>query len=360
MNTPPEPVIVIGGGQSGLAAACAARDVGLTPVVLEAGSRPAGSWPHYYESLTLFSPAEYSSFPDFPFDGDPDRYPTRDEVAGYLTRYADKLDVDIRTGTRAVDVEQDGQRFVVHTSTGDAIAASGVVAASGSFSRPHRPELPGSDGFTGDVLHVADYRRPDPYRGRRVVVVGGGNSAIQVAHELAHTASVTLASRTPLHFTDQRKLGRDLHYWLKVTRLDMLPPAWLERLFPHRLVIDTGGYRHAIESGMIDRRPMFSSLYGDSVVWSDGTREQVDAIILATGYLPSLGYLDGLGALDERGMPHHIAGISTTHPGLVYLGLEFQRSFSSNTLRGVHRDAAYVMDPLAAHASQISAGPIVT
>ncbi|WP_222851243.1 flavin-containing monooxygenase [Phytoactinopolyspora mesophila] len=345
-------VIIIGAGQSGLAAARTAADSGLTPVVLESSDRPAGSWPQYYESLKLFSPAQYSSFPGTPFPGDPDGYPVRDQVASYIERYANTLDVEIRTNTRVTAVETAGEGFAVHTEHGDTLSAAGVVAASGSFSNPYRPQLPGQERFTGEVLHVADYRSPDRYAGKRVIVVGAGNSAIQVGYELGQVASTTLATRAPITFTPQRKLGKDLHYWLKVTKLDLLPPAWLARLFHTTLVIDTGRYQSAVEAGRPDRRPMFSALDGSDVIWSDGTREPVDTILLATGYRPSLGYLAGLGALDADGMPRHESGISTTHPGLVYLGLEFQRSFSSNTLRGVHRDAEFVIPPLAAHVSK--------
>jgi putative flavoprotein involved in K+ transport len=83
-------------------------------------------------------------------------------------------------------------------------------------------------------------------------------------------------------------------------------------------------------------------------VWTDGARERVDTVVFATGYRPNLDYLQPLGAL-EHGVPKHVGGISSTHPGLAYTGLELQRSFSSNTLRGVSRDAAHVMGPLAAH-----------
>jgi len=93
---------------------------------------------------------------------------------------------------------------------------------------------------------------------------------------------------------------------------------------------------------------MFSALDGDWVVWADGAREPVDAIILATGYRPSNGYLRELGALDAGGAPIHVGGISITHPGLVYVGLEYQRSYASNTLRGVSDDADAVVEPLAA------------
>src|SRR6476620_11776257 len=131
-------VVVVGGGQSGLAAARALRAVGLTPIVLEAGAEPVGSWPHYYDSLTLFSPAAYSGFPGFPFQGDPERYPPRGEVVDYLRAYAATLDVDIRTGRRVSAVESTGGRgFLVRTDIGEPIHTTAVVAASGSFGHPY-------------------------------------------------------------------------------------------------------------------------------------------------------------------------------------------------------------------------------
>ncbi|MGW9307008.1 flavin-containing monooxygenase [Saccharomonospora azurea] len=342
-------VIVIGGGQSGLAAARAAVERGLAPVVLEASPEPTGSWPRYYDSLTLFSPAGYSGRPDAAFPGDPERYPTRDEVAAHLRDCAARLDVEIRTNTRVTAVTTDDHGvFAVHTEAGDTLPAAGVVAASGSFDNPHRPVFPGQDGFTGEILHVADYRNPKPYTGQRIVVVGGGNSAVQVGYELAEVAEVTLATRQPLAFMPQRHDGQDLHYWLRHTGFDDLPPEWLARLVSTTLVLDTGEYRHALDTGRLDRRPMFTAFDGDSIIWSDETQEAVDTVLLATGYRPHLDYLESLGAVVD-GRPQHTGGISTTHLGLVYVGLEFQRSFASNTLRGVHRDAEYVMAALAAH-----------
>lgn len=345
-------MIVIGGGQSGLAAARAVRDAGLRPLVLEAGARPSGSWPHYYDSLRLFSPARYSAMPDFPFDGDPDRYPTRDELADYLQRYAAHLGLEIRTNTAVVMVEADRPGFVVHTADGSALPAAGVVAATGSFGQPIIPTLSGQESFHGELLHVAEYRHPGPYAGKRVVVVGGGNSGVQIAYELADVADLTLATLAPIAFLPQVIRGRDLHYWLEATRFDQLPAAWLRHVVRKPLVLDTGDYRKAIDSGRVERRPMFRAFDGDCVIWADGDRERVDAVILATGYRPNLGYLEPLGALDENGLPLHAEGVSTTHPGLVYLGLEFQRSFASNTVRGVSRDAEFVVGPLTAHVQQ--------
>ncbi len=342
------PVIVVGGGQSGLAAARALRELRMPAVILEASDRPAGSWPRYYDSLRLFSPAGYSSMPGMPFPGAPDRYPGRDEVAGYLERYAARLGVEIRTRTRVQTVRQDGREFIVVPDRGRTLRASGIVAASGSFSSPYRPSFPGEEGFTGGLSHVADYRNPAPYAGQRVIVVGAGDSAAQVANELAPVAAVTLATRHPVRFLPQRLGGQDVHYWLRESGFDTLPAEWLSKITGGSVVTDSVGFQQTLAAGLVDRRPMFTALDGNQVVWSDGRREPVDAIILATGYRPSLDYLRELGALDADAAPIHVRGISSTHVGLVYLGLEYQRSFASNTLRGVSADARAVIAPLVA------------
>lgn len=344
----PAPVVVVGGGQSGLAAARVLRESRTPVLILEAGDRPAGSWPHYYDSLESFSPTGYSSLPGMPFPGPPDQYPSRDEVADYLERYAATLDVEIQTNTRVETIRLVDRTFLVLTEDGRELHASGIVAASGSFSNPHRPSLPGEGSFTGNVTHVADYRNPAPYVGQRVIVVGAGDSAAQVANELATVATTSIATRHPIRFIPQRIGGHDVHYWLRKTGFDTLPAPWLRIIADGAVVTDSVGFRQTLAEGRVDERPMFVALDEDRVVWSDGHPEAVDAIILATGYRPSVGYLRGLGALDEHGGPLHVGGISTTHLGLVFVGLEYQRSYASNTLRGVSEDARAVVAPLAA------------
>ena len=179
-------VVIIGGGQSGLAGAFAAREAGLRPVLLEAGDRTVGSWPEYYDSLTLFSPARYSGFPGAPFPGDPDHYPTRDEVVTYLEKLALGIDAEIHTNTRATASRASSRGFVVRTDTGESSSAAASSApADRSPTRTSR--------HPRRVHRTTPSRRelpePQPYAGHRVVVVGAGNSAIQIAHELAEVAT---------------------------------------------------------------------------------------------------------------------------------------------------------------------------
>jgi len=344
-------LVIIGAGQSGLAAAYEARAAGVEAVVLEASQTAAGAWPRCYDSLTLFSPARYSSLPGWPFPGDPDRYPVRDEVVAYLSAYARQFGDGVRLGERVETVAlEGGGGFRVATSVGSDLVAGAVIAASGSFGMPYMPQLPGLDGFTGTVLHSAQYDAPHRFARQRVVVVGAGNSAVQIAAELAAVAATTLATREPVKWFEQRPLGRDIHWWLERTRLDTAPLSrWLVRLPVS--VIDTGIYRAVLAAGRPDRRPMFDRLDGEQVVWSDGSRERLDGLILATGYRPNLPYLADTKALDADGLPLHRGGVSTTVSGLGYVGLEFQRSFSSNTLRGCGRDARHVVAALRAHAT---------
>jgi len=342
--------VVVGGGQSGLAAAGALQSRGLDPVILEAGERPVGSWPSYYDSLTLFSPARYSSLPGMPFPGDPDRYPHRDEVVSYLGSYADHLGLQVRTRSRVREITKETRGFSVSLNTGEDVRARLVIAATGGFGRPHRPRLPGHGRYAGVVLHASEYRHPTPFRGQRVVVVGAGNSAIQIATELAEHATVTLATRQEPRLVRQRPLGKDLHFWLHASRLDRLPIDRLLPLLPGggHPVLDDGRYGSAIKAGRPDRRDMFANADEFMVTWADDQREHVDAIIMATGYRPDLGYLSAMGALDSSGQPHQRRGISTVQPGTGYVGLDMQRSLSSATLRGVGRDAAFVAASLAA------------
>ncbi len=343
-------IAIVGAGQAGLATAYAARRAGLAPVVLEAGDEPGGSWPRYYDSLVLFSPARYSELPGRPLGGDPERYPTRDELVNYLRAYARELDADIRTRQRVTHVKpQAGGGFAVLTGSGLEVAAGLVVSAAGGFGAPRRPALPGLPAFAGDVIHTSEYRDPGGYAGQRVVVVGGGDSAVQIAAELAGVARVSIATRSPLRFLPQRPLGRDLHWWLVHTGLDTAPFG--PRILAARTAaVDDGRHRAALATGNPDARPLFTHLDGHDAVWHDGEREHVDTVSLATGYRPEVRFLQDTAALGPDGEPLQRRGISTTVPGLGYVGLEFQRSFASATVRGVGRDAGFVVERLQASA----------
>lgn len=339
----PLDTIVIGAGQAGLAAGYELQQAGLSFLILEAGPQPGGSWPRYYDSLQLFSPAALSALPGRAFPGDPGHYPSRDEAARYLIDYAERWELPIQTGVYVAQVTRPGPHFEVVTTEGRRYHARSVIAATGSFARPYTPSLPGAASFRGRMLHAVDYQRPEPFHDQRIVIVGAGNSAVQIAIELAEVAQVTLATRHPIRLMRQELLGQNVFIWLARTRLDRIPWGHLRRLREPPLVYDPGGYRAALRAGRPARRPMFRNFTADGVIWPSGERTAVDVVIFATGYRPSLDYLRPLHALDRQSQPRQRAGVSTTTPGLYYLGLTGQRTFISGTLRGVGLDAAYIV-----------------
>jgi putative flavoprotein involved in K+ transport len=338
--------LVIGAGQAGLAASYFLQRAGVPFTVLEMSHAPTGSWPHYYESLQLFSPARYSSLPGYPFPGPSDRYPLRDEVSAYLQSYAQHFQFPIRFHQEVSRVEQDESGFQVTTTTGEHYQARTIIAATGPFHQPALPHFPGQEQFRGQILHSADYHRPDSFAGQRVLVVGAGNSAVQIAVELAQVAQVTLTSRIPVRFLPQRPLGRDVHFWFRLLGVDRLVAPSLWQRMKSNPVLDAGRYQAAINAGQPDWRPLFERLTPEGVMWKDGREEPIDALILATGYCFQPDYLTDLGAWDVSGQVPQQSGRSLTVPGLFYVGLSFQRTFASATLRGVGPDAALVVRQL--------------
>ena len=348
--------LVIGAGQAGLAAGYQLQRAGRSFTILDAAAQAGGSWPHYYNSLRLFSPARFSSLPGLPFPGDPERYPTRDEVIAYLRQYAEYFQLPIVTNAFVAQIARDSELFTVQTDDGRAFQARSLIAATGSFHRPYLPQLPGQDTFRGSVLHAFAYRDPAPFQSQRVVVVGAGNSAVQIATELAQVARVTLATREPVRFVNQRPYRRDIHFWWWLTRFDTRPldsaiGRWLNGLVDGKgpRVLDTGIYRAGLAAGKPDRRPMFASFTNSGITWNDGSAEGVDTLIFATGYRPNLAYLAPLGALDAQGQAWQRDGVSLTVPGLYFVGISNQRTFASATLRGVGPDAAALVRDLTRH-----------
>ncbi|MCB0191651.1 MAG: NAD(P)/FAD-dependent oxidoreductase [Anaerolineae bacterium] len=358
MNNTIYDTIVIGAGQAGLAAGYHLQQAGLRFVILEASDEPVGSWPHYHDNLALNSPARYSSLPGLPFPGDPNRYPVRDEVTAYLRHYATHFKLPVITKAKVLNIEQTGKLFRVLVAGRGCYLARTIVAATGFFHHPNIPILPGRDQYRGRVLHTAAYHTPEPFHGQRVVIVGGANGAVHIGMELAQVANVTLSTQRPIRYLPQNLLGQDIHFWLRLTGLDNR--QWLGE--KSMLVYDSGEVKAKIAAGRPDQKALFQSFTPDGVMWSDGHREKVDAVIFGTGYRPHLPYLAGLGALDETERVLHQRGVSTTVPGLYYVGLIRQRSVASTTLRGAGVDAQVVVKHLRRYAlaQQASGGRSIT
>ncbi len=334
--------IVIGGGQSGLAAGYYLQKWGAKFLILEASAQATGSWADHYDSLHLFSPAKYSALPEFPFSGAQERYPSKLDVVAYLQAFQAQFELPVVTNSPVVAVEKIRDGFNVKTRETNYQTKS-IVSATGGFRNPYLPKIKNVDLFEGETLHSFAYKNSKLYQNKRVIVVGAGNSAIQIAAELANVAEVTLTTREPIRFQKQRMLGKDIHFWMKWTGLDNFP----KQEVPQRgLVIDSGRFQEAMQNGKFNERQMFTAFYEEGVIWSDGEKEAVDVVIFATGYRPNVDYLADLDVLDENGRIQQHKGISNTTIGLYFVGIPFQRNLASATIRGAGPDAKFVVNHL--------------
>lgn len=345
-------VVVIGGGQSGLVTGYFLNQTTASYIILDANEQLGGSWQHYYDSLKLFSPAKWAEMPGLPFPGDPTRYPTRYEVIDYLREYAGVHQLPVRSGVRATQVERNDDMFLIRTEAGHQYTARAIVSASGPFNTPYIPHIPGAEQFQGETLHSYHYDRPEPYTDQHVIVVGSRDSAMQIAYELASVARVSMAVRRELQFLPKRVLGLSLFWWLHETGYDELPLGRFKQLEGSRKIIGKEPYQTALANGNPTPKPMFTHFTETGVVWGDGTAEAADVVLYATGFKPGLGYLQPLGALGDDSKPDHRSGVCQAVPGLFFVGLFGQRSHASATLRGVDRDARYIVKRVSEYLKQ--------
>ncbi len=181
-------VVVIGGGQSGLAMGYYLRRSGLSYVILDGQNEPGGSWQHAWESLRLFSPAQWSSLPGMLMAGGSDYYPSRDATIEYLKHYETKYALNIRRPVTVTRVSKHTEEFEIETSDGPYFCKA-VVSATGSFTNPIVPQIEGHDVFRGEILHSGGYKNPEHFAGKRVAIVGEGNSGAQILAEVSRVTS---------------------------------------------------------------------------------------------------------------------------------------------------------------------------
>jgi putative flavoprotein involved in K+ transport len=347
-------VIVVGGGQAGLAVAYYLARQEAHFVVLDAAAETGESWRTRWDSLRLFTPARYDGLPGMPFPATDDDYPGKDQVADYLRDYAARFALPIRLGCAVTRVEQVADGFAVHTSQGP-LSTRQVVIATGPFQDPLVPSV--AAGLSEDLvqLHTAEYRRPEDVAAGTVVVVGAGNSGRQIAEELTATHEVTLAVGTAPLQLPQRFLGRDLFWWL--TRLGLMHKTIESRLVRRtreRGDVIIGSPLRRLRRAGVQIRPRVVTMTGNRVSFQDGTSVRASIVVWATGFRTDYSWIDVPEVLDEKGHLRHHRGI-TPAQGLVFVGLPWQHTRGSALLGFVQSDAAWVASRLEADRRQRNA-----
>jgi putative flavoprotein involved in K+ transport len=345
-------VAVIGAGQAGLAIGYFLAEQGRRFVILEAADAVGAAWRERWDSLLLFTPRRYDALPGLAFSGDPDGYPARDEVIAYLEQYAVEFELPIDFNSAVRSLRHEGRSFRIDVGGRDLVADQ-VVVATGPFQRPLTPALAGDLAPEVIQMHSAGYRRASDLPDGRVLVVGGGNTGFQIAKELStsHAVELAIGSRqTPL---PQKVLGRDLFWWL--TKLGLLEKSVETRLGKRAQSRDSligSSARELKRRYRVAIRPRVVAASGRMIGFADGSEEEFDAVIWATGYRPDHSWLD-VPVVDAEGRPRHRRGV-TDVPGLYFLGLSWQHTRGSALLGWVKDDAEFIANEIDAMAPQVA------
>jgi cation diffusion facilitator CzcD-associated flavoprotein CzcO len=361
--------IIVGAGPAGLACAATMRGAGLNVTVFEKAGNVGAVWRRHYDRLHLHTDRNHSGLPGMAMPRTFPAYPSREQMVEYLESYAARFDIQPVFNTAVSRVRREGTQWRADAGQGS-VSAPLVVVATGIADAPYRASLPGSDMYQGVVVHSSDYRNPDPYAGKRVLVVGFGNSGGEIALDLANAGvDVALAVRSPVQILPRDLLGFPILTWAILYRrlparlVDMINAPILRLAVggiedlglrraakgPRQMVEEDGrvplidiGTLARIRDGSIKIYGGIDRLTSDGVGFADGSHAKFDAIILATGFRPDLRQLipDVEGVFDGHGMPV-VTGQATNAPGLYFCG---QITSPTGQLREIGIEAQQIAD----------------
>lgn len=335
--------VVIGGGQAGLAAAYYLKKRNKDFVILEATAETGHSWKGRYESLRLFTSARYNGLPGLPFPGDPGRFPGKDEVGDYLKNYAASFKMPILFNTRVTSVKKDNGHFLVQTN-GGAFISKNVIVCTGAFQKPFMPSFSGALNRSIRQLHSSAYQRPGQLKPGNTLVVGGGNSGVQIVEELLKVqGNIYFSFSGKLKAMPNGRLTQLLIFGCGIASASIKSPLgeWMKSRPEPVIGTDLRKLYRSSNLRLVGRTRGASE---DEIYCEDAALDSVQNIIWATGFRPDFTWINA-DIFNEAGYPETSRGVTRTE-GLYFLGLPWMHSRSSGLLCGVGKDARYIVNYL--------------
>ncbi|WP_338471635.1 NAD(P)/FAD-dependent oxidoreductase [Niallia sp. XMNu-256] len=335
-------VIIIGGGQAGLTMGYYLQKTSLSYLILDKEERIGEVWKNRYNSLTLFTPRSYSSLPGLELNGDQNDYPTKDEIADYLSLYARTFSLPIKLNTIVKGLHKIESGFRILTDSKEIIAKN-VVVATGAFQKPHIPRF--ANILSEDVLqlHSSQYKNAKQLRNGPVLVVGGGNSGSQIAAELSNNRKTYLSVSHKPKFLPQNLMSKSIFWWFDKfgiytadvqSKVGQILKKQSDPIFGFEL-------KSLIKSGQVIVKPRTMSIQNDYFIFEDHSEVQVNNVIWSTGFESDYSWIDIAEVFKAKNHPRHRRG-TTSVKGLYFLGLPWQSSRGSALLQGVGSDAEYL------------------
>jgi putative flavoprotein involved in K+ transport len=344
-NTSKVQVIVVGGGQSGLAVGYYLRRTGLSFVILDEQTAPGGAWVHGWKSLRLFSPAEHSSLPGWLLPKSDNEYPSVAQVIDYLSQYEKRYNLPI---VRPVQVQQatfNGEMYKLETNQGN-WQAEAVVSTTGSWSKPYIPDYPGKNLFTGRQIHSAFYDAPTDFAGEKVLIVGGGNSGAQILAEISKVAqTVWVTEREPTFLPDEVD-GRFLFEFASRQYKARLEGKAIEPIGGLGDVVMVDSVKEARVRNVLHSVRPFAAFTESGVIWPEGREQRFDSVVWCTGFRPALDYLNALHIIEADGKVAVKETKALKIPRLWLVGYGSWTGYASATLIGVGRTARSTIEEI--------------
>ena len=355
--------VVVGGGQAGLATGYYLSRQERNFIILDAHERPGDSWRKRWDSLRLFTPTSFNHLPGMPFPKPTNRFPSKDEMAHYLESYVDRFQLPILHNTRTDEITRNGDTYLIAATT-LCLKAKHVIVATGTYPTPRIPAFASQLDPAIHQLHSIDYRNPSQLGDGSVLVVGAGNSGVEIALDLAREHPVWLAGRDtgfiPFHFGKfSYEIGAIIFKVLmQHFTADTTPGRWIM----HRAKTFTGGHpvvgitaEHLLQAG-IQRVPRVVGVSAGLPTLEDGKVLEVTKVIWATGFVRDYRWIK-LPIFDANGDPIHHRGVVYREPGLYFVGLPYQSSLLSGLVAGAGADAKYIAKKIAIRAKETNFSP---
>ncbi|MBD2791895.1 NAD(P)/FAD-dependent oxidoreductase [Xenorhabdus sp. CUL] len=340
--------LIVGAGQAGLTLAVMLNKKKINTLLLEQNQRIGDAWRRRPDNMLLFTSRMMSQLPDFPLPGTPDGYPSKDEIADYLERYAHHHNLNIQTETKIVSVKHQDGLFTLTTEQGEQFSSPCLINATGANQIAITPEIAHHLSDSVQQLTADNYRNPKQFKaGSRIAVIGDGASGRQIAQELSSSMQVTLFCGPPRPLLPNRIMGKDLFWWLSKIRIlysdtSSLIGKIMQRRNPlpcrelNNRYLSSLNVQIAKRLVKVKQKTLFDQegkkYTTDGVIWCVGYKEVTDWLTL-----PNVSNSQGF--ICESGNKN---GGKTPHPGLFLIGRKWLSSRSSELLLGMNKDAQRV------------------
>lgn len=349
--------IVVGGSQSGLAMGYHLKQLGFNFLIVDSADEIGSAWLSRWDSLTLFTPKKYNALPGMKFTGDRE-YPNKHDVADYLKSYVKTFELPMQLNTKVESVQKDADIYQLNTSSGQ-LQCHNIVIATGPFHTPFIPDFAKNICTSIKQVHSRDYVNPAQLNSGDTLVVGGGDSGVQILAEIADTGCTAFSSGvTNTASLPQTLFGKTLWWWLKsLGILSLSRYSYLGKQIKKRMQPVIGTNVKALlarENVKVVGRTV--SANDDEICFSDTKISSIKSIVWATGYKPDFSWLSGKGLenikFTDDGYPSNYRGIGDTQ-GMYFIGLPWMHTRGSATLGGVAVDAQYLATYIAKQIQQI-------